>query len=867
MERGRIVGAFGLYVLYRRIVPMKQRVDEAFYRKLWAVQKKLPIVVLYGKATWFAPEFLRKHVPVPITKLEPKSVPQHRASLVKSLALNFPQRIETLQLQVATWLCRFEAVFQVALPRTGFTPKNVTEQGHMLQTGILLATKIRSELGIFVNMFIKMESSMPRKAIQPLCISIELLKSIEAMYQRKTDVIAQVLSHANYVYAQTAGETLRNLYKRIVATKTRSNGPKHDLMGATKVALNILRSGETFSFSRIVVLEVSVDVAMMKGGLKSDQADLVNRMLWNMTMLQDFQLKVRSTCDCSFLFWHRELLSPFLKLIYQDPSKATRLQPVLSAFADAAHLLNAQVHDASDDSRIAYTSFIKKQLDVEIVDKLCEGIEDVLRERVHAISLEHMSAPNPRQTNMGMYGSFLDLPMLHVLDTTVSLRRRVEHYLDRTFYNLTTHSLQDWQTYGKMRSLAVEMFGLQLTDGHLPMGSLNQGLDVLQIMRNINVFVAKYCYNLNEQLFIERKPPKGAKMANTICIHSIADSIRQHGIGIMNTTVNFTYQFLQHKFHIFSQFLLDQYINAIASRERRWFRKHRDDADVENTYPYDHAQLLIKDIRKLSTSRGKANKATSFLDKFRMLVTQIGNAVGYVRMVRSAGLNYCSNAIQFVPDLETITAFEPLAGTGRPEVPAVDGAEEPEEEAIEGAGLSPSTVAAARALDKVVDNLSTNFAGGTDYLKILAKEFAATFANAGNKHLKNFFILVTPLILNFCDSIRSAKGQLDKVQRGKPAYFTDDGFAMGVAFCLATLRQDEAFNSLHFFDSLRNRFKEEKATIDAMKATGSGVELEQRQQEIRFKQSRHRATVREVEMFFFAFDGAKIFFHGMDESK
>ena len=111
----------------------------------------------------------------------------------------------------------------------------------------------------------------------------------------------------------------------------------------------------------------------------------------------------------------------------------------------------------------------------------------------------------------------------------------------------------------------------------------------------------------------------------------------------------------------------------------------------------------------------------------------------------------------------------------------------------------------------------------------------------------------------------AAKGQLDKVQRGKAAYFTDDGFAMGIAFCLATLRQNDEFNSLHFFDSMRRRFKKEETSIAAMDASGSGVELEQRQQEIRFRQSRHKATVREVEMFFFAFDGAKIFFNGVDE--
>ena len=30
--------------------------------------------------------------------------------------------------------------------------------------------------------------------------------------------------------------------------------------------------------------------------------------------------------------------------------------------------------------------------------------------------------------------------------------------------------------------------------------SVSQGLDVLEIMRNIHVFVARYCYNLNNQV-------------------------------------------------------------------------------------------------------------------------------------------------------------------------------------------------------------------------------------------------------------------------------------------------------------------------------------------------------------------------------
>ena len=94
---------------------------------------------------------------------------------------------------------------------------------------------------------------------------------------------------------------------------------------------------------------------------------------------------------------------------------------------------------------------------------------------------------------------------------------------------------------------------------------------------------------LSSQIFVERSSSN--KHLNTINIRHIANSIRTHGTGIMNTTVswgsfpccrcgpcrlrtcclvtcscvlqvNFTYQFLRKKFFIFSQFMYDEYIKA-----------------------------------------------------------------------------------------------------------------------------------------------------------------------------------------------------------------------------------------------------------------------------------------------------------------
>ena len=104
-----------------------------------------------------------------------------------------------------------------------------------------------------------------------------------------------------------------------------------------------------------------------------------------------------------------------------------------------------------------------------------------------------MQSTNPKDNNERPLKPFLDMAPLHILGVVVSIHDEVRHYLDRTFYNLTTVALHDWRTYSDMRSLAKEKYGVVLLDNYLPMGSLDQGLDVLQIMRNIHVFVGRFC--------------------------------------------------------------------------------------------------------------------------------------------------------------------------------------------------------------------------------------------------------------------------------------------------------------------------------------------------------------------------------------
>lgn len=114
-----------------------------------------------------------------------------------------------------------------------------------------------------------------------------------------------------------------------------------------------------------------------------------------------------------------------------------------------------------------------------------------------------------------------------------------------------------------MLNLARNKYDLDFIRSQLPTQTLEQGLDVLEITRNIHIFVAKYLYNLNNQMFIERSSQN--KHLNVLLIRHVANSIQTHGFGVINTAVNFTYQFLRRKFHIFSQFLYEDHIKVSAS--------------------------------------------------------------------------------------------------------------------------------------------------------------------------------------------------------------------------------------------------------------------------------------------------------------
>jgi WASH complex subunit 7 len=154
-------------------------------------------------------------------------------------------------------------------------------------------------------------------------------------------------------------------------------------------------------------------------------------------------------------------------------------------------------------------------------------------------------------------------------------------------------------------------------------------------------FVSKYSYNIHTQVFIEITTE--TKQIKTIGVNQMLYSIKTHGIGVMGTVINTFYKFLVKKLNIFNEFLYDEFIHNPLMQEQRYYKKNKE--SLANLYPYERAENMARTIKRLGMTKG----GISYLDKFRQLITHIGNALGYVRMIRSASLKDNSNLVKYIP--------------------------------------------------------------------------------------------------------------------------------------------------------------------------------------------------------------------------
>ncbi|XP_067640358.1 WASH complex subunit 4 isoform X2 [Eurosta solidaginis] len=672
--------------------------------------------------------------------------------------------------------------------------------------------------------------------------SVQFLCNIQFLLQRCI-VLGNNMLHQCGAYCASDDKNLEFRFeKRIAAAKMHNRNV--DALAALRIAEKCMTGPPTKL--RTLITKLAVNATNLNNRtLPQDQCERFQLLMARILTLADFQANVAKICDTSFIYWHQLVLSAYLKQVVERKLDFNSFQYILRAFNECGKTLQCMgLGEFKISKNLARTTY--DNLRSEIVSKLCAQIETFLRLEVHTnLQLDKMS---PFEQGIDDYRDLINVCPMELNGNYVILKDHVENYLSAMFYNLTTISLHDWKTYEEMRHLANTRIMLKPVEDYLPNQTLEQGIDILEIMRKIHIFVSKYVYNMNSQIFVEQK--SGNKHLDSIGIRHVANSLRTHGTGVINTTVNFTYQFLRQKFYTFSQFLYDEQIKSRLMKELRAFTEHKQ----SNNYPlyaYERADAFNKDIRKL----GLANDGQTYMDLFRKVITHVGNAMGYIRLVRSGSIHANYSASLYLPKFDENLQF-------------VTASREQE--------FADVTVAAAQNFEVNITNLVNSFSDSTDYFKLLVAAFQPFFRNPHNLHLKNFFLIVPALTLNYVEYMLSVKEKINKKDRQHALLF-DDGFAIGLAYILKLLSQMDNFYALHWFTTVRERFNAERRKIQEMlqdikKSANGGKsnskaskaiqnnETEKLQQTLALTERRINAHQMEFNLLYCNLCSAKIFF-------
>ena len=327
---------------------------------------------------------------------------------------------------------------------------------------------------------------------------IELLKAVEHTYNRHCLAIAGISPHMCQ-YVSHSILSLIKKSKRTVMSEKNTKQMKMDALQALLVAENSISGAVTPE--RILVTTMALQFCQSRLFKPDESIELIANIK-RLRMIASIRSHIDKACDTGFLYWHRVIISPYFSHIYEVKTDPHRLHYIFYALKDVvSSLLNLKHLEDPFALKNQFEDEIWTYTKENILNPLCHDLETDLRLHVHShLKLEER---NPFKAGLQDLSNFLHVEPILFANKYINIKAHVEAYLERIFYNLTTVALHNWRTYGEMRSLASQKFQANTVDDYLPAQTLEQGLDVIEIMRNINVFVSRFLYNLNNQVLNE----------------------------------------------------------------------------------------------------------------------------------------------------------------------------------------------------------------------------------------------------------------------------------------------------------------------------------------------------------------------------
>ena len=406
VKQGReVTGLYGLFILYCRM--HRGMPDKKMYKELYMLHRKIPAVVVYGRAMFMPQDLLTSLVPPPPNTIKLVELTGERRAYLASLDERLPTIAEALHLQVSAWLVQLEDsmskfVTGVELYRSSL------RTGDLLIKGVLMAQSTGFLLRTYMNLHLELSVPFRQSLVPPISSMIELLQTIGRSFTRRQGQVALrltlIVRHVSRYLSDKLAPMRHKLEKNLVDNKgfrsKKQEGSMVDMLSAVRLMMNLLDGcvGE----ERLVVLNLTWEMFAPRGRdlCSIEVLRSFDEQLWKLGILVQIQTLMTEACDTSFLYYQMQLIPPMLQIFYSDPSKAHRIHSLIASLEDTAMMLGKACHEAPGESPLQDS--MKKEvigyLENELIRPLCTDTETDLRMHIHSsIIVQELRQKNPLQ--------------------------------------------------------------------------------------------------------------------------------------------------------------------------------------------------------------------------------------------------------------------------------------------------------------------------------------------------------------------------------------------------------------------------------------------------------------------------------------
>lgn len=492
-----------LYVFHIDTFGMK---DKRLFRQVWECFKKYTSITLFCNIVWFPDTFflqhLNSHVNDVIDKKSVNAISSTRDTYILQSHENLFKEVNIYNIYVLSWIMKFDQLIKMDF--SCMKLNEIKQVVNILHDGISLSGKIKRILINITNLYYTLNKPIVKNNVIHICKLAESLKFIEHSFQTNfiniCKIFGKIISFQQYQCLTLLNTVKKNVNPNKNAELLTSLNLAEKLLKGSCTNEKLLIIKQTFAF-------------INKNSIREDDFNNLYKSVTQLSLSYNLENIIQDNCDLSFLYFHKNLINIYIR---NNGTSNLYVKYISDVINDMC-----RVNKSEKDIYL-------NEIQSNIIEPLCTNIENNVRLHSH-LHLQVEKLTLDKIKNDFNHTFLLNPELFLILNEYVDIKYKVENYLDKTFYDLTTIALHNYKTYNDMRNIAKYKFQLNVIENNLPSKTLDNGIDILFLIRNINSFINNYNYNINNQIFIENK--SNSKFLNTITISHIANNIRIYGIG------------------------------------------------------------------------------------------------------------------------------------------------------------------------------------------------------------------------------------------------------------------------------------------------------------------------------------------------